>query len=141
MQPDVSHLPESAQRLVALIGLQAAVLLIERHGGKEMTLYVRGDSVARLAASIGDVPTDALLRHFGSDPFNVPRCTAALKSVRNSRMQAEYDRLTSTERTHSGREAIHYLVENYGLTERQVWRILKTIPKMPVVDQRQMSLI
>ena len=66
MQPDVSHLPESAQRLVALIGLQAAVLLIERHGGKELALYVRGDSVARLAASIGDEPTDALLRHFGS---------------------------------------------------------------------------
>lgn len=140
MQPDVSHLPESAQRLVALIGLQAAVLLIERHGGKELTLYQRGDSVARLAASIGDEPTDALLRNFGSAPFNVPRCTAALKSVRNSRMLADYDRLTSTERTHSGREAIHSLVENYGLTERQVWRILKTIPKMPVVDNSQPSL-
>lgn len=140
MQPDVSHLPESAQRLVALIGLQAAVLLIERHGGKELTLYQRGDSVARLAASIGDEPTDALLRNFGSAPFNVPRCTAALKAVRNSRMLTDYDRLTSTERTHSGREAIHYLVENYGLTERQVWRILKTIPKMPVVDNSQPSL-
>lgn len=141
MNPNVSHLPESAQRLVALIGLPAAVLLIERHGGKELALYVRGESVKRLAASIGDAATDALLRYFGSEPFNVPRCTSALKAVRNTNMQTEYDRLTTVERTHSGREAVHHLVEVYGLTERQIWRILKTIPIMPEVDHRQMSLI
>jgi hypothetical protein len=144
MEPNVSHLPSSAQRLVALIGLPATVLLVERHGGKELKLYARGNSVADLAAIIGRAEADKLFDYFGSDPIGVPRCTAALRELRNSRIHADFDRLTGAQGL-SGQRAIHHIVESFGLTERQIWRILKTadVPRLvkKPVDERQLSLI
>lgn len=142
MEPDFSYLPETAQRLVALIGLPATVLLVEKHGGKELALYGRGDSVARLAAMIGSAPADKLFAHFGSDPFCVPRCTAALRDLRNAKIHADYDRLTNVDGL-SGRRAIHSIVDTFALTERQIWRILKVSshPRKKPVDLRQMSLL
>jgi len=146
MGPDVSHLPESAQRLVALIGLPATVVLVERHGGKELTLYARGDSVKRLGEVIGPQAAERLQDYFGSEPFGVPRCTAALKNLRNTKIHATYDELTAGPTGCSGRVAIHAIVEQFGLTERQIWRILKTssVPrqaKQKPVDERQLTLL
>jgi hypothetical protein len=145
MEPDVSHLPDSAQRLVALIGLPATVVLVEKHGGKEVRLYVRGDSVKRLGEVIGQQAAERLHDYFGREPFDVPRCTAALKGLRNTKIHATYDQMTATAGL-SGRTAVHTIVEQFGLTERQVWRILKmsSAPrqaKQKPVDTRQLSLI
>jgi hypothetical protein len=145
MQPDVSHLPQSAQLIVGLIGLPATVLLVEKHGGKELSLYQRGDSIKRLGDAIGHPAAEALHEYFGSEAFGVPRCTAALKNLRNGKIHAMFDHLTGVERR-SGRVAIHRIVDEFGLTERQIWRILKTssVPrqaKQKPVDERQLSLI
>lgn len=144
-QPDVSHLPESAQRLVALIGLPATVLLVEKHGGKELTLYNRGDSVARIAATIGFDGAASLLHFFGSDPFTVPLCTHALRAVRNAKIHAEYDRLTIVDKW-TGKASIHHIVDVFRVGERQVKRILKQESHVPLVktkpvDPRQMNLL
>lgn len=144
MEPDVSHLPDSAQRLVALIGLPATVVLVEKHGGKELTLYARGDSVKRLGEVIGQQAAERLHDYFGSEPFGVPRCTAALKALRNTKIHAAYDQMTGPAGL-SGRTAIHAIVDQFGLTERQIWRILKmsSAPRQArqkPVDPRQVLL-
>lgn len=145
MQPDLSHLPQSAQLMVGVIGLPATVLFVERFGGKTLSLHRRGDSVKRLASVIGAAAADALFDCYGSDTIVVPRCTAALKSLRNEKILAEFDRITGPERQ-TTRVAIHSIVDHFGLTERQIWRILKTssVPrqaKQKPVDERQLSLI
>lgn len=143
-QPDVSHLPKSAQRLVALIGLPATALLVEKHGGKDLTLYNRGDSIARIAAIIGDEAADKLFQFYGSDPFSVPLCSAALSAVRNAKIHADYDRFMTDEKL-SGRESIHRIVDAFRLSERQIKRILKKssvpVKRAKPVDERQMTLL
>lgn len=120
---DVSTLPKSAQTLVSLIGLQATGILIEKHGGKELALYARGDSLDRLGAIIGLPEAEILHGHFGPTPFTVPRCTSLLCNIRNAKIHAMYDSLT-TEGI-SGRAAIHQIIEVFGLTERHIFRIFK----------------
>lgn len=145
MQPDLSHLPQSAQLIVSLIGLPATVLLVEKRGGRTLSLHRRGDSVKRLAGIVGEAAADSLFEHYGSEPIVVPRCTAALKNLRNEKIHAEFDRMTGAERQ-TARAAIDTIVDNFGLTERQIWRILKlsSVPRQArqkPVDERQLSLI
>lgn len=147
MEHDVSHLPRSAQLLVALIGLPVTMLLVDKFGGKDVRLYKGGDSLARLANKIGAEAAGKLFDHFGSDQFNVPKCDDALKVVRNARIHAEYDRMTGAERR-SDRDAVHRLVDAFGLGERQVRRILKKpgghtprAARTASVDPRQLSLL
>lgn len=144
MVPDLSHLPASAQCLVAVVGLPAAMQLVDKHGGKTLRLYQSGESIERVTAAIGTVAAGQLLDYFGSDPFIVPKCRDALNDVRNARIHAEYDRLTQGERR-SGRDSVHRLVEQFGLSERQVWRILNQVsrpaPAPRATDPRQMSLL
>lgn len=147
MQPDVTHLPKTAQTFVALIGLPSTLILVDKFGGKDVRLHKGGDSVARLAAHIGEDAANKIFHYFGSDQINVPKCDDALKAVRNARIHADYDRLTGAEGK-SDREAVHCLVDAFGLSERQVRRVLKTssvpahrAPKGAAVDPRQMSFL
>ncbi|MGO4380354.1 Mor transcription activator family protein [Pseudoduganella sp. RAF53_2] len=143
METDLSHLPPSAQRLVGIIGLPATLLLVDRHGGKALRLYKTGESIERLTEAVGAIAAGQLLNHFGSDPFTVPKCRDALNDVRNARIHREYDRLTQIEKR-SGRDSVHCLVEQFCLSERHVWRVLKQTtrqPKVAVVDSRQLSLL
>lgn len=142
MKPDFTHLPISAQRLINVIGLPAALLLVDRHGGKTLRLYQTGESIERVNETIGTTAAGQLLDHFGSEPFIVPKCRDALNDIRNACIHSEYDRLTQGEQR-SGRDSVHLLVERFGLSERQVWRILKqsSRPAPRLVDPRQMSLL
>lgn len=145
MEQDISHLPPSAQRLIGIIGLQATLIMVDKHGGKTLRLYQTGETMELLAGAIGTAAAGALFDYFGIEPFIVPKCRAALNDVRNARIHAEYDRLTREERR-SGRDSVHRLVEKFGLAERQVWRILKrssqaAAPREKPLDPRQMSLI
>lgn len=120
---DISALPPAAQLLVSLIGLHATTALIEKHGGKTLELAKRGDSQSNLAAVIGMPEVEKLYSHFGCCPISIPRCTSLLRNARNIKIHAMYDHLTGEGKT--GRSAVHQIVEVFGVTERQVWRILK----------------
>ena len=143
--PNVDHLPDGAQRLVAVIGLAATLRLVDRHGGKDLRLYNTGPSLALLVEAVGADAADKLLQYFGSDPFYVPKCKDALADVRNAKIHAEYDHMTQVE-GRSGRDTIHRLAEKHDVSARHVWRILKKSSNVPAVrvknlDTRQMSLI
>lgn len=147
MQPDVTHLPKTAQILVALIGLPCTLVLVDKLGGKDVRLHKGGDSVARFAAHIGQDAADKIFQYFGSDQFTVPKCERALKAVRNARIHADYDRMTRAERK-SDCEAVHSLVDAFCLSERHIRRLLKKssvpsprVPRAAAVDSRQMSLL
>lgn len=120
---DAGNLPQTAQELVRLIGPRATATLIEQHGGKELTLYRRGDSQHLLGAVIGFPEVETLYAHFGSSPFIIPRCTALLRKVRNAKIHAMFDDLTAGGM--SSRRAVHRIIDSFGLTERQIFRIFK----------------
>lgn len=142
METDLSHLPESAQRLIALIGLPATLCLVDKFGGCTITLYGSENSLQKMSDVIGREAAMKLLKLYGNAPFTVPLCHHALKAVRNADIIAEFDRLTMGEGM-SARASVIKITRRFTpyLHERTIWRILKrsTAPKQ--VDPRQMNLI
>lgn len=140
--PDLSHLPASAQKLIALIGLPATLRLVDAHGGHMITLYGSDTSLQKMAALIGQDAALKLLKFYGNAPFTVPLCHAALKAVRNATIHAEFDRLTIQENL-SARESVLRITRLFTpyLHERTIWRILKRSTAIRHVDSRQMTLL
>ncbi|MFZ6644443.1 hypothetical protein ACO0LO_01895 [Undibacterium sp. TJN25] len=142
MQSDLSHLPQSAQKLIALIGLPATLRLVDAHGGHAINLYNSENSLERMAESVGREAAQKLLKFYGNDPFTVPLCHRALKAVRNKEVLAEFDRLTMEEGL-SARASVTRITRKFTpyIHERTIWRILKTTEEIQSVDPRQLSLL
>jgi hypothetical protein len=141
---DLPHLPISAQRLVAVIGLPSTVVLVEQQGGRTFRLFATGGSIDRITATIGEDAAAKLFRAFGSDPFDVPKCEEALREVRDAEIHAQFDTLTNVD-GRSARDSVRIINDAYHLSERHIWRILKKPSivrvKKSLGDPRQMSFL
>lgn len=142
MQTDLSYLPMTAQKLIALIGLPLTLRLIDAYGGRAINLYNSDNSLDRMAELIGRDAAQKLLSFFGNAPFTVPLCKRALTVLRNRVILAEFDRLTMTEGM-SARASVARITRVFTphIHERTIWRVLKTTGEVQVADSRQMSLI
>lgn len=142
MQTDLSHLPLSAQKLIAVIGLPATLRLVDAHGGCAINLYHSENSLERMSETVGREAAVKLLKFYGNAPFTIPLCHRALKAVRNAEILAEFDRLTLHDAM-SARAAVARITRRFTpyIHERTIWRILKTTGEIKVSDPRQMSLI
>ena len=111
------ELPASLRELCELIGLPAALRLVERWGGVT-ALYVPKNVPAdhALARELGREAAVALSDIYGGDYLrNIPRAAGALRAVRDRailRMRA--DRMPPAD-----------IALATGLTERWVWEILR----------------
>ncbi len=65
--------PPEIQTIVELIGEEAALALMERHGGAEIYIPLHADG-SRLVADIGYAATSALAAYFGRERLKVPLC-------------------------------------------------------------------
>lgn len=142
MQADMSHLPMSAQKLIALIGLPLTLRLVDTLGGNSVNLYHSENSLERMAAIVGRDAAEKLLKFYGNVPFTVPLCHGALRHVRNCEVLAEFDKLTMQDGM-SARAAVSHITRRFTpyIHERTIWRILKTTGELTPPDERQMSLI
>ncbi|MBA5605854.1 hypothetical protein H3H36_10830 [Duganella sp. FT3S] len=142
MQTDFSHLPMSAQKLIAVIGLPATLRLVDACGGNSVNLYHSERSLERMAEVVGRAAAEKLLKFYGNAPFTVPLCHSALRHVRNREVLAEFDKLTMQEGM-SARMAVAQITRRFTpyIHERTIWRILKTTGEVKQADPRQMSLI
>lgn len=112
----LDDLPASARDLAGLIGLPATLRLVEGWGGV-MRLYVPKavPQDHELARALGLEAARALSRVFGGDYLpSVPRCADALRQARN--------RALLRRRAEGASPAT--LALEFGLTERQIWRLL-----------------
>lgn len=143
MQTDLSHLPTTAQKLVAVVGLPCALRLLDAYGGRTVNLYNSENSLEKMAALIGRDASEKLLKFFGNAPFTVPLCQQAMRLVRNKEVLATFDKLTSGPDGLSARQAVSQITRLFTpyLHERTIWRILKTTGEVEETDPRQMSLI
>lgn len=142
MEPDLSHLPESARKLVALIGVHATLRLIDRFGGCTITLYGSENSLNKMAEVVGADAALKLLAFYGNVPWTVPNCAKAMKAIRNDDIHAAFDRLTMQE-GRSARAAVAIITRlcTPYLHERSIWRILKRSSAPKPVDPRQIPLL
>ncbi|WP_136414796.1 hypothetical protein [Herbaspirillum sp. ST 5-3] len=142
MHTDLSHLPTSAQKLIALIGLPATLCLVDKFGGCTITLYGSENSLQKMTDIVGQDAAFKLLKFYGNAPFTVPLCHRALKAVRNADIHAEFDRLTMQEGL-SARASVTKITRRFTpyLHERTIWRILKRSTAIKPIDPRQIPLL
>lgn len=116
MQPAKNDL---FQELTILVGDGAAHRIVTRFGGR--TILFR--SVRKeLAMLIGQDAAMVLLRHFRWVPTYIPKCSQRAIEARNDALLARFDVLA---KTHSARATVALLAEEFRLSDRRVWNILK----------------
>lgn len=140
MEPDLSYLPTSVQKLVALIGVPLTLRIVDQFGGTTLHLYRSEACVSKLADVVGREGAQKIIGFFGNTPLTVATCGKALTLLRNRDILAMFDRLTMTEGL-SARSAVSRIVRDFRVHERSVWRILNTTGEPKLVDERQLSLI
>lgn len=125
----IEDLPESLRDVVELIGLAATLKLVEHFGGL-IALYVPRDIEPEhpIAVAIGITAARKLSDHYGTDCLrNIPRCVAGLRRIRDAEIHARHKT-----------ESAARLALAFGLTERQVWRILSEA--LDSADDKQSAL-
>ena len=108
-------LPASLRELRDLIGINATLKLVESWGGIHLKVpgHYRDDH--HLVRIIGQAATVKLVQHYGATPLYIPRAARLVQALRNIEIAERYDNNVSAER----------LAREYGISERQIWNILK----------------
>lgn len=117
----MKNLPRVARDLVDLVGMTAALALINAYPG--VTIDVpRGvrdcQMLRRLRGIMGAEAADKFVQHHAGNPFTVPMCKAAMRDARDAEIISRVD---------SG-EAPWKVALEFGMHERSVWRVLKRSP-------------
>ncbi|HNG81112.1 MAG TPA: helix-turn-helix domain-containing protein [Burkholderiaceae bacterium] len=137
----MKNLPRVARDLVDLVGMTAALALINAFPGVaiEVPRGVRDSPMQRrLRLIMGVEAADVFIQHHAGNPFRVPMCKAAMRDAKHAEIIAQVD---------AGKPVWKVAIEN-GMHERTVWRILKRCPgeavpglgQAPDVPDSQMPL-
>lgn len=129
MEIDIDQLPQSAAEIVDVVGVEAALRLVEAWGGVRLYVPQQMPKDHLLVSTLGREEADELAARYGGESIQVPRCLHALRAVRNTRMRRERARGDSPA----------LLALRYRLTERQVYSILANTAEPE--DERQQTLI
>lgn len=91
-------LPESAIAIVDVIGLEAAMQLVEALGGVPMPVnkgvLARGDArLEMLRQAVGEENTRKLMDAFGGEEIYIPNCYRALRELFWRQFLSEFDKL------------------------------------------------
>lgn len=142
---DFALLPPSAQELARVLGLPAALQMIEYYGG--LTLRIpHGETpqgkamLSDIAKYIGDAPAQALAHKYAATDLYIPNCKQAMQKARDAAMLE--DRRALSQEGLSERQLVQCLVLRYRLAERTIWRTFKRpAPPAPPPPQQQASLL
>lgn len=119
---DMELLPTSMRDFARIVGLPAALGLVEKFGGVEFSVPKGKDNnqagalrFAMLVEVMGEDGADAFVREYGGEKIAIPRCLRVVRRLRDRTIIAEYD---------SG-QSIDALAIAHRLTTRQIEKILK----------------
>ncbi len=124
-------LPGQIKLIAQLIGLSKAMRLVECLGGTTWPVAKGGNRAgesrhAALAEVVGDEAAETLAHHFGGDELYIPRCSTALRRLRDWEIN---DRFVAGVRAgQSSNDLVSELAREFGLSDRRVWSILKQTP-------------
>lgn len=126
INPDL--LPASFAEVAQVIGLRAALILVEHYGGTR--LYIPQDLLGgwTIIDLIGERAAQRLVARYRLDCIWVPRCVRAVRAARDAEIRAR----------HAKGEKADALAREYGLTDRAVWYI---VGRVDSIDASQLPLI
>lgn len=124
----LAHLPRTARDLVDLIGLPAALALIEARGGQVLTIPKRkrkaGEELfADLLDLVGQDAAEKIVGRYGGEYLTVPSCRRAAHAVRDAELQARFDVLLKEGK--GARAIANQIAGEFRLDVSTVWRISK----------------
>jgi len=117
-----NDMPPTVREIAHLVGDAAAMRVVTRYGGRQIRFHgkIRHD----LEAIIGPDATRLLTGYFGVIEVYIPRCIAEVRQARNAALRERFDSLT---KSISARAAVATLAEEFYLSDRTVWNLLKKV--------------
>lgn len=123
-------LPQTAQDIVDVIGMDATMALVRRYPGIPLKVpkgrRLDGAMVQRLSSDIGQDAALKFIRHYKGEVVVIPRCADALRVMRNKQIIAQYGNGTT----------VADLAREYKLTVRQIRSVLNS-PDVAVAVQNR----
>lgn len=117
------HLPPVAREILALVGHESLVRLVNKWGGVHLDFprypssFGRSTVVEQLADEIGQADAHRIANHFLGVRLHVPKCAKALRVITERKIRDELDKGTPA----------HELARRFDTTERTIWRIAKRL--------------
>lgn len=125
----VCELSPMLQQLVEVVGMVAAMQLVDQYGGIDLLVPAKYLPQHPLVKLLGEDAARKLIHHHTGERIYVPRGAKALRCVRNRAIIQAYD---------EGQGSAAVLALQYHLSERQVRTILNT-PDAPTGGMRQLA--
>jgi len=120
---DIAHLPPSVQDMVGVVGLTAALAIVEERGGIRLCVPAQVRADHWLMQKIGAEAFARLVQVYAGEEIEIPKCDAALRALR------EHEIVNSD-------ESNARLARRYGYTERGI-RKLKRRVRNAAPDEQQ----
>lgn len=122
-----AELPETAQEIIAVIGLSDTLKLVKKYGGNMLLIPKvkhNGNAIAHLVDAIGEASAFKLVEHFRGTTLYLPKCEAALRKHRNDSFFRAVDAYITEHKT-SQDQAFFALCPSFGITYRTAFYIMK----------------
>lgn len=118
---ELKELPDQVKEFVTVIGLEDSLRLVSMYGGVTITFTddrrtevgSRRDLIERV---LGKKKAGTFFKHFANRSIYIPRCSIALKRVRDRSICRDSD---------AGASIPELCMKYAPLSDRQIWRILK----------------
>lgn len=81
---DLTQLPFVVQDIANVIGLEDTLKLIDRYKGTPMYVPMQVKAEGMILKVIGLNSTIKLIKQFGGDTLDMPKCSAAIRTIRNN---------------------------------------------------------
>jgi hypothetical protein len=117
------YLPESAQEIALIIGVENLERFIKEFGGTTFK-FSKGRNFTHLKNVIGEESAEKIQKFFANEEVYIPLCQTALRVLRNYRIKADFIYYTQKQGL-SGRKSMLHLAPKYQLSNRTLWEIIK----------------
>ena len=112
--PPAVRLPASILSMVQVIGISAALSLVRERGGIRLYVPLAAHADHPISEMIGIERMQDLVRVYGGEEVEIPRCASALKAQRDHEIGERHDAGASQTE----------LARAYQMTERNIKKIL-----------------
>ena len=133
----LEHLPENMRQIWHALGgreqgrLDDLWRLLDTYGGQTIRVpaVIPAERHHPLCRRLGKRCAAKLVAAFGGTPLYVPRCSSVLTKLRQQEIIETFSRHTAQGK--SSNAAVACLARRHGLSDRQVWKILKKVTSAP----------
>ncbi len=124
----LDYLPEFMHEIIRVVGIDAAIIIVQARGGVRLYVPKVADPTHWLANAIGVSAMAALIAEMGGDEIEIPFCKEALIAIKERAI---------LKKAQSGKSQ-SALAREYKMTERGIRKLLRRAEKShPDIIQQQ----